>query len=98
MRTIRGIYLDINESDYYFKIYDFTFYFSSKSYLEKFEKGYYDYIRYNTLKLSSELKVKIYASDILLINYYKSIEKRGFRVLYNNERIEEPLGIELKLI
>lgn len=98
MKTIRGIYLDIEESDYIYKFLDYTFYFSSLSYLEKFKNGHFEYIKKITSKLSDELKVKVYASDILLINYYKSIEKRGFRVEYNKTRIKEPLEIELKLI
>ena len=37
MKTIRGIYYNLNETEYTFDYENFTFYFSSQNYLEKFK-------------------------------------------------------------
>ena len=41
------------------------------------------------LKLQSKYKCILYADEMILLDLYKKIEKRGFRVLYNNESISD---------
>lgn len=98
MKTARGIYLDINESDYYYdyKIGSLSlrFYFSSKVYCEKFKKRLPDYLLKKKIKFfgydeNPVFTMKLYSSRPVLenlfynwsIEFYKSIEKRGFKVI-----------------
>ena len=97
MRTYRGIYYDLQESVYTFSYDSLTFYFSSKYYLEKFKEMYANYLRQETLKLSSKYKCCIYGDEMILISLYKTIEKRGFRVEYNGKSIDEICYIDAKL-
>lgn len=82
MKTIRGIYYNLNESEYSFKYENFTFYFSSQFYLDKFIKTYPTYLKDETIKLKSKYKCHIYCDVMLLLNLYKNIEKRGYKVIY----------------
>lgn len=87
MATI--IYHDIEKSKYIF-IYDhLTFYFSAPLYLSKFKERYIDYIKIETSKFNSRFRMNIFADELLLLELYRKIEKRGFKVLYDNEDIEE---------
>lgn len=87
MKTIRGIYYNLDETEYTYTYDDLKFYFSSIKYLEKFKNNYINYIKNETLKLNSKFKCIINLDNILLINLYKLIETRGFKVKYK--------GIEL---
>ena len=83
------IYNDINESNYTFKYDDLVFYFSSKFYLEKFTREYSNFIKDETMKFKIKYKCNAYIDEMLLLLLYKKIEKRGFRVLYNNGELSE---------
>ena len=87
MPSARGIYYNLDETVYSFDYDDLKFYFSSKFYLDKFKKEYIGYLKNETLKLQSKYKCILYADEMILLDLYKKIEKRGFRVLYNNESI-----------
>lgn len=87
MPSVRGIYYNLDESIYSFKFNNLTFYFSSKLYLKKFTDKYIGYLKTETFKLNSRYKCYMYADDMLLIDLYRKIEKRGFRVLYNDVEI-----------
>lgn len=89
MKSYRGIYYDLNESIYSFEYDNLKFYFSSKLYLEKFKKQYINYIKNETIKLQSKYKCILYADEMLLIDLYKQIEKRGFLVFYKSDSISE---------
>lgn len=86
MKTYRGIYLDIEESEYFYKKYGYTFYFSSLKYLEKFKNNVDNYIKENNLKLKDRYKINLDFSVMFMITFYKNIEKRGFRVYINKTR------------
>lgn len=94
MKTTRGIYYDLSESDFTFSYDRLTFYFSSKYYLEKFKSMYVDYIKQETLKLSSKYKCCIYGDEMILLSLYKNIEKRGFRVEYKGKSIDDMCYID----
>lgn len=87
MKTIKGIYYDLNESTYFSVQGDFKFYFSSLFYKEKFEQEIQSYINNETLKIKIKYDHKITLDDLFYLSFYKKIEKRGYRVEYNNSSI-----------
>ena len=91
------IYNDINESDYIFKYDNLQFYFSSMFYLKKFKRTYLQFLKDETMKLKIKYKCNIYADEMLLLLLYKKIEKRGFKVLYNNHKLLENSFITIKI-
>ena len=100
MKTTRGIYLNLDESDYIFTTQGLTFYFSSKVYLEKFKKIHKSFIDNETQKIAIKYKVNINISLMLLISLYKKIEKRGFKVIdaVNNKELTNNLVIGTNFI
>ena len=91
------IYNDINESNYIFTYDRLIFYFSSKFYLEKFVREYSDFIKDETMKFKIKYKCNAYIDKMLLLLLYKKIEKRGFRVLYNDTNIRENYMIDCEI-
>lgn len=82
-KTRRGIYLNLKYSEYAYTDGEYTFYFSSKFYKDKFESQIEEMQNY----LEDYLKTKFGMN--VLVNYkiaqillYKQIEKRGFLVKY----------------
>lgn len=88
MNTIRGICLNLNESEYYFKYKGLIFYFSSEFYKNKFANTIKNYLESETLKTQIKYNININFDLLFLISYYKKIEKRGFRV-YDEENKKE---------
>ena len=97
MKTVRGIYHSLDESEYFFKYDNLTFVFSSKLYLKKFMGIYKEYLKENTAKIESKFNSTFYADELILIDLYRKIEKRGFRVLYYGEPLEEKLYYNVEL-
>ena len=97
MKSARGIYYDLNESDYFAVLNinneDLKFYFSSLFLRKKFLEKANDYMHTENLKISLLYNVNIDLSKLLLISYYKKIEKRGFRVLINNKEIDSNISL-----
>ena len=91
MATI--IYHDIEKSKYTFNYEHLTFYFSAPLYLNKFKDTYIEYIKSETDKFNSRFHMNIYADELFLLELYRKIEKRGFKVLYDNKDIEEICSI-----
>lgn len=85
----RLIYIDINESTFVFELENIKFYFSSDFYLQKYKKEYRSYVKNQQNKLKLQLMCNISAEYIFMINLYKKIEKRGFKVLYKNKSLPE---------
>ena len=92
------IYNDLNESDYTFEYDDLKFYFSSKFYLEKFTREYSNFIKDETMKFKIKYKCNAYIDDMLLLLLYKKIEKRGFKVLYDGNELQENYCIMSSLV
>lgn len=90
MARLSEIYYNIDESCFKFDYDDMTFYFSSLFYLQKFEKEYALFIKDETLKLNLRFDANIECDYLILLSLYKKIEKRGFRVYYNNSRLTNP--------
>lgn len=93
MKSVRGIYYDIKESDYYTKLNvnneEILLYFSSLFLKNKFLNNIAMYIHNENIKLSILYKIDIDATKLLILSYYKKIEKRGFRVYVNEKEIIE---------
>lgn len=91
MKSARGIYYDLKESDYFVKLdinnEEIILYFSSLFLRKKFLDNVGNYIHNENLKLSYTYKIDIDATKLLILSYYKRIEKRGFRVLINEKEI-----------
>ena len=88
MLTINGIYTDIYESTYSYKVDNMTFYFSSRVYCEKFEKRYETFWLEEQKKLELKYNASIKCKSLMLIKLYTMIEKRGFRVEIDDKNIE----------
>lgn len=91
MKTVRGIYYDLKESDYHTCINvnneKIDLYFSSKYLKNKFLEKVGEVIHNENLKLSFTYKFDIDATKLIILSYYCKIEKRGFRVLINDKEL-----------
>lgn len=89
------VYQNIEESPFYYDYENFRFFFSSAFYRRNFKNRIDSYINEETFRLKNRYKVineKFFdkmLKEILLISYYKRIEKRGFRVYLNEVRYLE---------
>lgn len=81
MKSKRGVYLDIYESDYYYDLDGVRYYFSSQLYLNKFKDNVMNYVNENSIKLKLRYKINLNFDLFLTLSYYKKVEKRGFRVV-----------------
>lgn len=91
------VYNDIEESNYSFKYDKLLFYFSSRFYEEKFVSEYANFLKEETIKLKLKYKCIIEADELILLLLYKKIEKRGFKVLYDDRRISDQYYITCKI-
>jgi hypothetical protein len=86
--TIRGIYHNLRESKYVVSNSEITFYFSSEKYLKKFMDGYLKYRDEFKQRMNKLIdKTPLNMDTLADINYYKSIEKRGFFVRLQRAKI-----------
>lgn len=97
MRKI--IYNDIKESVYYTNYGDLTLYFSSELYRDKFKAKSTRYIIDERNKLHLKYNCVIQCDEMLALNLYQKIEKRGFRVINNktNEELKKDYIIDCNL-
>lgn len=91
------IYNDLNESNYTFKYDNLVFYFSSQFYQEKFIREYKQFLKDETMKLKIKFKCNIYCDEMILLLLYKKIEKRGFKVTFKDEELNENYYIDFKI-
>ena len=93
--TAKGICLNLNESEYYFKYKGLIFYFSSEFYRNKFANEITNYNETETLKLQVKYNININFDILFMLSLYKKIEKRGFRVFdeINKKEITPSCGI-----
>ena len=80
MVTARGIYYDLNETIYYYRVGSYKFYFSSKKYRDKFIKIHEDFEKQEALKFYQRYNIEIKDTTIFSLMLYSIIEKRGFLV------------------
>lgn len=98
--TVKGICLNLNESEYYFEYKGLIFYFSSEFYKKKFVYNIQNYIENETFKLQVKYNVNINFDILFMISLYKKIEKRGFRIFdaRNNKEITSSCGLVADII
>ena len=89
MKSKRGIYYNLKESDYTKNIGDFKFVFSSLFYLTLFSTNLESYIIYEENRINKKLQTDLDLVNLILINHYKKIEKRGFLVYYKNKELTD---------
>lgn len=82
MKTERGIYLNIQDSDYVFTVGRLQFYFSSQFYRGNFITQYLEEVRRFNKALNNIYKDKFLLDGtyLALIRLYTLIEKRGFYI------------------
>lgn len=83
------VYQDIERSKYSYRVGNLTFYFSSLFNLERYERKYLDYIKSEERKIVNKYHYEIDMKNYLLICFYMMIEKRGFKVLVDDEEIKK---------
>lgn len=88
MLTKRGIELNIKESKYIFVVDGLMLYFSSNFNKERFISNYNAYLDEENIKLENKYKVNIDLKRLLIVSFYKKIEKRGFYIVDINSRQE----------
>lgn len=89
MKSKRGIYYDLKESDYKTSIDNFTFVFSSLFYLNLFSTNLEEYIIFENKRINNKIKKEIDLKEVILLDLYKKIEKRGFLVYYKNKELKD---------
>ena len=92
--TMNIVYYKIEDSPFFLRVNDFMFYFSSRFLLSKFERGYKEYLRNETLKLNLKYKMIVCADEMLLLSFYKMVEKRGFKVQYKGVELDKDYYID----
>ena len=80
MKTARGVYTNISESEYKLIVNGLVYYFSSMFYLNKFKNNVKEFVETETLKFNHKYKVQMSLDLYFTICYYKQVEKRGFLI------------------
>src|SRR6185312_216669 len=94
-KTKRGIYHNLNESEYATSNTEVAFFFSSKFYLGKFMEEHKEYRIEFRERMARAMIVDGFNTDLLAdIHFYKEIEKRGFRVVISDETLIKVGGME----
>lgn len=89
MKSKRGIYYNLKESDYIVEIDNFRFVFSSLFYLSLFKQNLDSFIEYEENRINKKINVELNLKEVILIEHYKQIEKRGFLVYYKNKELKD---------
>lgn len=83
------VYQDIERSKYSFQVDNMLFFFSSLFNLERFKRKYLDYITNEERKVINKYHYSINMKNYLLICFYMMIEKRGFKVIVDDVKLEK---------
>ena len=86
-KTRGGVFLNLEESTYTYKINNFKLVFSSLFNKNRFINGINQYILTENNKFTLKLGFKIDLTNILILNFYEKIEHRGFMVDYKEIKI-----------
>ena len=80
--TKRGVYHNLNESEYAISNSEVALFFSSRFYLNKFLDEYKNYRNEFKIRLQRSMNIDKMNVDLMAdIHLYKQIEKRGFRAV-----------------
>lgn len=80
MKSVRGIYYNIKESEYRLSYKGYTLYFSSQFYLDKFKAEIKDFTEYETARLKAKYNTNFEGEKLFIFVLYSQIEKRGFYI------------------
>lgn len=84
--TKRGIYHNLNESEYAISNSEVALFFSSRFYLNKFLDEYKNYRNEFKIRLQRSMNIDKMNVDLMAdIHLYRQIEKRGFRAVLNQD-------------
>lgn len=83
-KTRKGVYLDLEETSYKYRVGEYTFYFSSELYRDKFVRTYKSFMFYEALKFKNKYKMEVADTTFFLFTLYGKIEKRGYKITKNN--------------
>jgi len=99
LKSERGIYYNILDSDYTANLSGITFYFTSMVYRDKFIDRSINEIRMFNARMNNIYKNKfnIDATKLALVRLYQSIEKRGFYIELKGEKITCPNNLTYAL-
>ena len=89
MKSKRGIYYNLKESEYTLNIDNFKFVFSSLFYLTLFKTNLDSYLEYEQSRLNKKINSNIDLKEVILLDHYKKIEKRGFLVYYKDKELKD---------
>ena len=85
--TRNGVYYNLDKSPYVENVNGIEFYFSSKFNQERFTNNFTDEIIDLTKSLSDRFNLDFDASNVGLIRAYRNVEKRGFLIKVQGEKI-----------
>lgn len=93
MKTQRGIYLNLDETEFVYRYFEnknyFDFYFSSEFNLSRFKLKIKDYLNLEESKIKNRFQIdKIDLELFFAIVLYTKIEKRGFKIFDLSNNIE----------
>lgn len=80
------VFLNVNESDIFYRFHEFKFYFSSNATRERFIKKLDLFIENETLKFVNKYDVSIEFELLFAFILYNKTEKRGFKVEKYSDR------------
>lgn len=78
---MKRVEYNIDNSEYFTKINNLKFFFTSEFNKRRFEDNFNCFIEEEHNKLKAKYHVNIDIYNYLLVVFYKKIEKRGFKVL-----------------
>lgn len=92
MKTIRGVYHNLKDSEYMFGVGEVRFYFSSYFYQQKFISTFLDERdRFNrSLNNIYKNKFGLIGDNLAWLRLYCLIEKRGFYIVMNGVEVTCP--------
>lgn len=77
----RKNFLNVNESDIFYRFHEFKFYFSSESKRSIFIKRIENNINEEKARFYNKYKLELLDSEVLFaFSFYQKIENRGFKV------------------
>lgn len=92
-----NIYYDLENSKYVREYKRFKFVFSSQFYLSKFKRIINEFISIEKQKFNLKYGAVLESDEFLALTLYKRIEKRGFLVYFEGQKINPNTTFRLSL-
>ena len=91
------VYYNLNESEFVYKRNELEMYFSSKFKLESYSKKVDLYLESEKAKLRYKYRADVLFENVLLLNYYKIVEKKGFYAKYKGLELTQDYKIRAEI-